>query len=678
MAQEDDVGAAAAEAPAGGAELSGNTVSLKDRYDIATDEPLPELDTPPAVAHRAVMRRDTRRPLFALICDPKLPPRLSAVSAMHRINHRNVMPVVDWGVVYWPAEGRRCPILILERPGGKSAFASLEEGGPGMYEEEAIERFVRPMIAALRELHGAGIVHRAIRPDNIYLPDSADGEIVLGECVSAPAGIAQPLAYETIQGGQAAPAGRGEGSMEHDLYALGVTLLALLTGKSPGLGREDAEILRDKLVVGSYAALVQKQRVSLTMMEPLRGLLNDDPKERWTLEELLLWASGRRLSPKQQALPTKAARSFSFAGATHATARELAQAFAEHWDEAIIPVTDGTVDQWLRRSLSEDDRVEAMNIAKDGGADTDRMMARALIALDPPGPIRVRDFRANLDGVQTLIAAHANDATARQLFTKVLTYGLINFWLEFQPKATPDQLRVMSRYDRVRAVLDRTQHGFGFERILYELNVEWPCLSPLFERDYVPLLDFILPALDRMAAQAEEPPRLLVDRHVAAFILVHVKRGFNADMTGLDSDDPRERRLGEVRVLSALQSSVSDQPFPALCAAAAKLLEPSIDRFHGASRRKRLAAQLKKAAKTGKLASLLDVVDNGSEVSQDNRQFNEAVAYYAETTNSLNQLTLDKRNLKRLSADVGGQVASTLSIMLAGLSGTVLLIWAIL
>lgn len=662
----------------GGDGLSGNTVALKGRYDIATDQPLPELDTPPAVAFRAVMRRDGARPLFALICDPKLPPRLSAVSAMHRINHRNVMGVVDWGVVHWPGEGRRCPVLILERPGGAPAFASLEEGGPGMYEEEAIERFVRPMIAALRELHGGGIVHRAIRPDNIYFSEAAGGEVVLGECVSAPAGIAQPLAYETIQGGQAAPAGRGEGSMEHDLYALGVTLLALVTGKSPGADRDDAALLRDKLVVGSYAALVQKQRISLTLMEPLRGLLNDDPKERWTLEELLLWASGRRLSPKQQAMPTKAARSFPFAGANHATARELAQAFAEHWDDAVTPVTDGTMDQWLRRSLSEEDRVEAMNVAKDGGADTDRMMARALIALDPAAPIRIRDFRANLDGVQTLIAAHANDATARQLFTKVLTYGLINFWLEFQPKPSPDQLRVMSRYDRVRSVIDRAQHGFGFERILYELNVEWPCLSPLFERDYVPLLEFILPALDRMAAAADEPPRLLVDRHIAAFILVHAKRGFNADMSGLDSDEPDTRRLGEVRVLAALQAAGPDQDYPALCQAAATLLEPGLERFHSASRRKRLVDQLRKAAKTGKLAALLEVADNSQEATADNRFFNDAVAKYAETTGALNQLTLDKRNLKALSADVGGQVASTLSVMLAGLSGTVVLIWAIL
>ena len=71
------------------------------------------------------------------------------------------------------------------------------------------------------------------------------------------------------------------------MYAVGVTTLALLIGHSPCFGMSDDEIIERKLAMGSYAALVAEERVSLTMMEPLGGLLKDDPLERWGLEDLI-------------------------------------------------------------------------------------------------------------------------------------------------------------------------------------------------------------------------------------------------------------------------------------------------------------------------------------------------------------------------------------------------------
>ncbi len=661
-----------------GDKASGNTVPLKDRYDISLDQALPQFDTAPAMAYRATLRRDTKRRLFALICDPKLPLRLAGMAAMHRITHRNVMGVVDWGVIFWPPEGRRCPVLILEQPNGNPAFPSLDAEVPPMQEEQVVQRFVKPMINALRELHGAGVLHRAIRPDNIYFDETLGGEAVLGECVSAPPGIAQPVAYETIQCGQCAPAGRGEGGPENDLYALGVTMLALLTGRSPGHGQDEQLILREKLVAGSYGALAQKLRVSLTMLEPLRGLLNDDPKERWGLEQLLLWSAGRRLSPKQQVLPAKGSRPFVFMGQNLATAREVAHAFAGNFDEAVAPVSDGSVDQWLRRSLSEDERVEAMNAAKGAGGDGDRIVSRAIIALDPAGPIRLREFRANLDGLSTLLASHADDSRARQLFHQVIMNGLIPFWLEMQQRALPDQMRIMTKFERIRSVIDRIHHGFGVERAIYELNVEWPCMSPLFERDYVPLLEYLLPALDRVAAQSDQPPKRLVDRHIAGFIATHSKRGIGSELSDLDNEQPALQALAQIKLLAAVQGQGQIMELPSLCRAAVGLLEPSIERFHGASRRKTLRDKLSKAAASGKLSEVLNIVDNYQELTEDQRLFDRAVAEYADVTNQLNKIAMDRRNLAALAREVGGQVASTISLLVAGVIGSVLLLYALL
>src|SRR3546814_13231549 len=121
---------------------------------------------------------------------------------------------------------------------------------------------------------------------------------------------------------------RGEGTVSNDLYAVGVTLLALLTGRSPESDLTDEAVTAAKLTLGSYSALVRKTRISLTMMEVLRGLLNDDPRDRWTLDDLNLWVSGRRLSPKPPAMPQKANRPFVFQEVGHMSCRELAEGFS--------------------------------------------------------------------------------------------------------------------------------------------------------------------------------------------------------------------------------------------------------------------------------------------------------------------------------------------------------------
>lgn len=185
----------------------GAVVSVKNRYDIEINSPLPNYDSAPAVAYKAVARRDGRRSLYALICDPKMPPRLDGISFIHRIDHRNVQKVVDWAVVDWPPEGRRCPVLILEEPLGIKYFNSLQDDKEPMHEEQLARCFIQPMIAALRELHAVGIMHRAIRPDNIYAADDPETGTIISECFSAPAGITQPVVFETLRDGASTPAG---------------------------------------------------------------------------------------------------------------------------------------------------------------------------------------------------------------------------------------------------------------------------------------------------------------------------------------------------------------------------------------------------------------------------------------------------------------------------------------
>ena len=102
---------------------------------------------------------------------------------------------------------------------------------------------------------------------------------------------------------RASPGGRGLGYTADDLYAFGVTIAVLLAGGDPAQGLESDALVQSKIHRGSYATLIGRTRLSLPMMEVLRGLLCDHRAERWTLHDMDLWLAGRRLSPKQPSLP---------------------------------------------------------------------------------------------------------------------------------------------------------------------------------------------------------------------------------------------------------------------------------------------------------------------------------------------------------------------------------------
>ena len=79
----------------------------------------------------------------------------------------------------------------------------------------------------------------------------------------------------------AEPSARSRGGVADDLYSLGVCVIFLLLGRNPVHELSTAEIVERKINQGSYAVLTSGARIQMNMMELLRGLLSDDPRERW-------------------------------------------------------------------------------------------------------------------------------------------------------------------------------------------------------------------------------------------------------------------------------------------------------------------------------------------------------------------------------------------------------------
>jgi hypothetical protein len=650
----------------------GGAVVANGRFQIDPGRPMPEFDYGPSKAFAATDLRDGGSGVYAILPDPNLPLRLTVISRLRRIDNNNLLRTLSWDVVHWPAEGRRRPAVILEQPHGQRLFPAPDTRLDPFREESLVTRLLQPIAGVLEDLSYAGIVHRNIRAENLYLDgsDIVRSPIMLGECVSAPGGYLQPAVYETIECGMADPAGRGDGSAANDFYALGVTAALLLGGRNPFAGQSDDEVVRHKLATGSYTALLTNVRIPTALVEVFRGLLNDDPIERWGLEQLQLWLGGRRGSPKQQVRPSKASYPLEVGGADHVTARSAAEGLSRHWDEALQLVHGGEVDDWLRRGLADEDRTEAVNNARasanqgDGGDDLE--LARICFALDPSGPVRLRNFRAMLDGIGMLLACRYAEDPVRADFTTFVRHRFIDFCIGMNARLRPDLYRLAGLYDRLAPHVTRDDIGFGIERALYALNVSAPCRSPLFARDYVAELDQLVPALEQLAATSGQALETLIDRHIAAFVAVRLKAPIAPELRALrDAKDHFGYVLPTARILALVQKQTAGEAAPALCRMVATMLEPALERFHNRNTRDEVRARIGEIAETGRLEDLVAAVDDPEAQVIDDHNFRAAVVSYTETVRARERIVYERENRTSIMRTVSSQVASLLSGVLA-------------
>lgn len=665
--------------------------TLEDRYDIHIDQPLTLLNGGPARCFAVTDKNDKERFLCAHICDPKLPPRHNIIKNLYRIDHRQFMRPITWGVVPWYPEKRRLPVVIFEGPMGKRVFENLKAEITPWTSEQIIEHFLSPISQILREFNSFSLTHRNIRPDNLFYTSEAMSDILVGECWTGPVSYAQNYIYETIEDSLASNLGRGAGKLENDIYAVGVTTVALLFGQSPGRDWDFETALKQKILYGSYSAFVPHNKVSLTMIEPLRGMLNDKTSDRWELEDLLLWIDGRRLSPIKQKLTTKATRAFLFADRQHATVYELANSLSKNWNEAKKPINDGSLDNWIRRSIGDDDLTELVGSAKigidlnnveleDAKRENlqDRLIGRMIIAMHPTGPLRYKKISASMSGLGVFVGVHAKHSDVMREFVEMLESGLIPFWFASQKKTDFSFMQILKKIDRMRVIIQKPVPGSGLERVIYELNDDFPCLSPMFEDDYVANLAEILPAIERIVIGEGKNIKRLFDRHIAAFIAFHANDSTISNIIeGGDLTKPSiQGCLAQVLALSFLQEKYMNQkPMPRLCHEISHFLSPSLDRLHSKKTKQAIEKQLNEAAKSGLISDLLKLLDNKEIYKNDQKKFMEAIDEYAKSASDIMKIKQDIIERDQISFDIGGQFSTSLSIIIASISSLVILIF---
>src|SRR5246500_4499748 len=135
-------------------------------------------------------------------------------------------------------EGRT--ILVLKDPGGEPLGLVLERNlGPPLDLTRVLHIAVG-LAAALRQVHGRGLIHKDIKPANVLVDDAGNVWLTgFGIASRLPHERQSPVPIEIIAGTLAYMAPEQTGRMNRsidtrsDLYSLGVTLYEMLTGTLP-------------------------------------------------------------------------------------------------------------------------------------------------------------------------------------------------------------------------------------------------------------------------------------------------------------------------------------------------------------------------------------------------------------------------------------------------------------
>lgn len=653
-------------------------IDLGGRYEIIASQPLPYFDTlaGPAFVARGV--RDRRTEPYAIVSNAYGMARMEIIQLMRSVENIGLMRMLDAGVVSWP-DGTRRLIIVCERPGGKRLMESLNDTVEPMPEEVLTRLVIQPAHTALADLAGRGITHGAIRPTNMFFRDITSSGLMIGECVSSPCGYNQPPVFETIERAMTLPAGRGLGSASDDLYALGVSILVLLLGRNPVKHMDDETFLRLRIERGSYPAMVGTMRLSFTITEPLRGLLTDDPKQRWSLNDLDLWLNGRRLSPKQPQVPKRGARPFEFEGEEYLYCRTLARAFGNNPTAAAIAIDTGDIDRWLRRSMSDEIRavavsgaIETASAAGKGPTLADRLVSRVCTALDPPAPIRYKTKAVMPDGIGTALAEACLRGEGVQPLAEIITYQLPMFWVNVQYDFRPEYVPLIHTFDMMRGYLEVANPGLGIERVLYELNQGMPCISPMLFDQFPMNPPDLIKALD-VAARRPDRPREPIDRHVAAFLCARNRRFEEVLLAQIAPGiEPVRRVIAMLTILGETQRKYNAEPVPHLCEWLATLLKPAVDRYRNRPLQDRLKKDMDAACRDGRINALVHLVDDVEQVRKDQEGFERARREYQISLKEIRFLSrriagraeIQENQGRQMAAYAAGGISIVLSVII--------------
>jgi eukaryotic-like serine/threonine-protein kinase len=206
---------------------------------------------------------------------------ISEAQAANQIRSRHIVDVFSFGKL---PNGRHFYVMDLLDGEPLDRYLRRE----GHCEVNTTLQLLRPIAEALDAAHAAGVVHRDLKPQNVFLAWEQSGETVPKLLDFGMAKLLVESAVQTVSG---VPVGtplymspeqaRGEKvDGRSDVYGLGVLCHEMLTGRVPFTGESPLAVLVSHLTVAPPRASEVRPSLPVELDEPLLAMLHKEPGGR--------------------------------------------------------------------------------------------------------------------------------------------------------------------------------------------------------------------------------------------------------------------------------------------------------------------------------------------------------------------------------------------------------------
>jgi serine/threonine-protein kinase len=234
---------------------------------------------------------------------------LAEVQSMARLRHPHIVPIHEIG------EEEGCSYFSMEyMPGG--TLSDKVRRGPVPVAEAA--RIIEHLAAAVQAAHEAGVLHRDIKPGNVMFDGDGTPKLTdFGLCKQLDQGDGHTRTGAVVGTAAYMPPEQAGGTREltatADVYSLGATLYAVLTGRAPFIGRDFQQTIHRVLNDDPVPPRALRGEIPRDLEAVCLKALEKDAARRYPTaqalgEDLARWREGASTLARPQSWPQRIAR----------------------------------------------------------------------------------------------------------------------------------------------------------------------------------------------------------------------------------------------------------------------------------------------------------------------------------------------------------------------------------
>lgn len=285
---------------------------------------------------------------------PNIKPKEALLKKLRGIQHEDIIKVFDFGFF----EGRFFELLEYAAGGTVDKYLPLRD-------MKRIKEIVAETTNALKFCHKNQIIHRDIKPGNIFYKNADGTDILIGDFgisslldedmsmqqtgQARTAIYAAPELYQSI-GGQTII------SKEIDYYALGVTLMFIWLGENPFRGIDELSLMRIK----NDGKIPIPEGLPAELNKLIRGLTIVNKEKRWGADEIGRWLQGEDVELWEEKIVTDY-KTFYFDPERNLVAndpKEIASLMLKDPQLGVKYLYRGKITKWLEESKNQKLAVE--------------------------------------------------------------------------------------------------------------------------------------------------------------------------------------------------------------------------------------------------------------------------------------------------------------------------------